>query len=168
MAFPVAIIVALGCENLYSFINNKNYRQQLLLVTFTAFLLCSETVFFQNSRTPIEQWHERLRALGAQLPSPLPPDSILFIAKDVSKPGYELPEVDGMILAQDLGIPTINGYSGKFPKGHDHNPAERCISASERLEGYVNFSDPSASNTMQTEIIKNRIVKIPNIPCESP
>jgi hypothetical protein len=167
MAFPVTIIVALACENLHSLINNKNYRHQLLLVVFTAFLLCSETVFFQKSKTPIEQWHERLRTLGAELPSQLPPDSILFIAKDVSKPGYELPEVDAMILAQDLGIPTINGYSGKFPKGHEHNPVERCIPASERLEGYVNFLGPSTSNTMQIETIKNRIIKIPNISCYS-
>jgi len=166
MTFPVSIIVALACENLYSYINAKNYFQQLSLMIITALLLCSETVFFQKSRTPIEQWHERLQALEAELPRPLAPDSVLFIPKDVSKPGYELPEVDAMILSQNLGIPTINGYSGKFPKGHEHNPVERCISASERLEGYANFLGSSASNTMQIESIKNRIVKIPNISCD--
>jgi hypothetical protein len=168
MTFPVSIIVALACENLYSYINAKNYFQQPSLIVITAFLICSETVFFQKSRTPIEQWHERLRTLSIELPRPLEPDSILFIPKDVSKPGYELPEVDAMILSQNLGIPTINVYSGKFPKGHEHNPIERCISETERLEGYANFLSTSASKIIQIESIKNRIVRIPNIPCDSP
>lgn len=166
MTFPVSIIVALSCENLYSYVNAKHYVQQLSLIIITALLICSETVFFQKSRTPIKQWHERLEALEAELPSPLAPDSVLFIPKDVSNPGYELPEVDAMILSQNLGIPTVNGYSGKFPKGHDHNPTERCISTSERLGGYTNFLGSSTSNTMQIESIKNRIIKIPNIPCD--
>jgi hypothetical protein len=168
MTFPVAIIVAVGCEYLYSFVNSKNYSQQLLLVILTALLLCSETVFFQHSKTPIKLWRERIKGLNNELPNPLPANSILFIAKDASKPGYELPEVDAMILSQDLGIPTINGYSGKFPKGHEHNPIERCIPALERLGGYLEFIGKPKSNTIELESLKNRIIQIPNIACGSP
>jgi len=81
----------------------------------------------------------------------------------VSKPGYELPEVDAMVLAQDRGIPTINGYSGKFPPGNEHNPIERCIPAIERLEAYAKFSEIPAEVTKN--LIMNKIIQIPNISC---
>lgn len=168
MAFPASIIVALGCEYLNTLFKNKSLLKEMSLILFIALLLGGETIFFQKNRTPFELWRERIQLLSGDLPNPLPANSILFVAKDASKPGYELPEVDAMVLSQDLGIPTINGYSGKFPKGHEHNPVERCIPSSERLEGYANFLGSSASNTMQIESIKNRIVKIPNISCDSP
>ena len=163
MTFPVSIMVAVACEKLYDSIQPKNHHKKLALVIGAAILLSSETVFFQSSRTPNEAWAQRLQKLESDLPNPLPANSVLFVVKDESKPGYELPEVDAMVLAQDRGIPTINGYSGKFPPGNEHNPIERCIPAIERLEAYAKFSEIPAEVTKN--LIMNKIIQIPNISC---
>ena len=68
-----------------------------------------------------------------------------------------------MILAQDIGIPTVNGYSGKFPPGNHHNPIERCISAQERLESYAKFKGTTSEHEI-AQIMK-QIVIIPTISC---
>jgi len=164
MIFPVSIMVAFACEKLYysAFFNSDSKRITLMIVV--GVILCSETVFFQNSKTPNEAWGQRIKTLEQGLATPLDKTSVLFVAKDETKPGYELPEVDAMIFAQDKGIPTVNGYSGKFPPGNEHNPIERCISAQERLEGYAKFTEMIRESTIA--MIMRQIVKTPNIPCD--
>ena len=165
MIFPISIMVAFACEKLYySTLFNSNPKKIALIIS-TVFALCSETIFFQNSKTPNEAWSQRIKMLQNELPSPLNENSILFVAKDETKSGYELPEVDAMIFAQDKGIATINGYSGKFPPGNEHNPIERCISAQERLDGYAKFTGAASESTMTA--LMQRIIKTPNISCSS-
>jgi hypothetical protein len=165
MIFPTSIMVAIACEKL---INSQAFSagpKKTALIIGTAILLCSETLFFQNSKTPIEAWSLRNQILGNGLETPLKKDSILFVVKDEKKPGYELPEVDAMIFAQDRGIPTINGYSGKFPPGNDHNNIERCISAQERLSSYAKFTGAESDSTIVP--LMKKIITTPNISCSS-
>lgn len=165
MIFPVSIMVAIACEKLYCSPVFSINSQKIILVIGTAILICSESVFFQNSKTPIEAWSQRNLILENGLETPLKKDSVLFVVKDEKKPGYELPEVDAMIFAQDRGISTINGYSGKFPPGNDHNPIERCISAQERLASYAKFTGAESDSTI-TSLMK-KIIATPNISCGS-
>jgi hypothetical protein len=120
-------------------------------------------VFFQNSKTANEAWTQRIEILEKGLTARLDASSILFVAKDETKPGYELPEVDAMIFAQDKGVPTVNGYSGKFPPGNEHNPVERCISAQERVESYAKFAGEAKEPTIAT--LMQRIINTPNTSC---
>ena len=165
MIFPVSIMVAFTCEKLFynTFFNSDS--KKIALIISTAIILCSETVFFKNSKTPNEVWAQRIETLEKELTVPLDASSILFVAKDETKPGYELPEVDAMIFAQDKRIPTVNGYSGKFPPGNEHNPVERCISAQERLESYLRFTGETNEPTIAS--LMQRIAKVPNISCSS-
>ncbi|MBU3604167.1 hypothetical protein ICE89_06705 [Polynucleobacter sp. AP-Kaivos-20-H2] len=163
MVFPVSIMVAIACEKLYYSETFNTDAKKTCLIIGTAILLCSETVLFQNSRTPIEAWSQRIHILENGLEAPLNRDHILFVVKDEAKLGYELPEVDAMVFAQDRGIPTINGYSGKFPPGNDHNPIERCISAQERLSSYAKFTKVESNSTIVT--LMKKIITTPNISC---
>jgi len=165
MMFPASIMVTIACEKLYYSPALSNSPKKIILIIGTAILLCSETMFFQNSRTPIEAWSQRNRILEDGLKTPFKTDSILFVAKDERKPGYELPEVDAMVFAQDKGISTINGYSGKFPPGNDHNPIERCISAQERLSSYAKFTRLESDSTIAP--LMKKIITTPNISCDS-
>jgi len=165
MIFPVSIMVAIACEKLYLRQAISTGPKKTALIIGTAILLCSETLFFQNSKTPIEAWSQRNQILGNGLETPLKKDSILFVVKDEKNPGYELPEVDAMIFAQDRGIPTINGYSGKFPPGNDHKPIERCISAQERLSSYAKFTGAESDSTIVP--LTKKIITTPNISCGS-
>ena len=163
MIFPASIMVAIACEKLYYSETFNTNAKKIGLIIGTAILLCSETALFQNSRTPIEAWSQRIHILENGLEAPLNKGHILFVAKDEAKPGYELPEVDAMVFAQDRGIPTINGYSGKFPPGNDHNPIERCISAQERLGSYAKFTKVESDSTIAT--LMKKIITTPNISC---
>ena len=165
MIFPVSIMVAIACEKLYYSPYFNTSSKKITLIVSTAILLCSETIFFKNSKTPNEAWGHRITILEQGLLTPLNENSILFVAKDEAKPGYELPEVDSMIFAQDKGIPTVNGYSGKFPPGNEHNPTERCISAEERIESYAKFTGAASEPTIAP--LMQRIIKTPSIFCGS-
>lgn len=163
MIFPVSIIVAIACEKLYYSAYFDASKKKIMLISSVAILLCIETIFFQNSKTSNKAWAQRIENLMYYLPHDIDKNKILFVPKDETKPGYELPEVDAMILAQDIGIPTVNGYSGKFPPGNHHNPIERCISAQERLEGYAKFKGTMSKHEI-AQIMK-QIVIIPTISC---
>jgi len=85
MIFPTSIMVAIACEKL---INSQAFSagpKKTALIIGTAILLCSETLFFQNSKTPIEAWSLRNQILGNGLETPLKKDSILFVVKDEKK-----------------------------------------------------------------------------------
>jgi hypothetical protein len=163
MIFPISILVAIACEKLYYSNFFNGHHKKIGLIFCCVFLISSETIFFQNSKTSNNAWAQRIQKLEPSLPTKLNQDAILFVAKDEAIPGYELPEVDAMVLAQDRGLPTINGYSGKFPPGNDHNPIERCISAKERLRSYAAFTGLAEEPTIM--VLMSKIIKIPNISC---
>jgi hypothetical protein len=163
MIFPVSIMVAIACEKLYYGATFNSSTKRFSLIIGAAILLCSETLFFHNSKTPIRAWSERIQNLEDDIKTPLNEHAILFVAKDEAAPGYELPEVDAMVLAQDKGIPTINGYSGRFPPGNIHNPIERCISAQERLSSFAKFTGAESDSTIAP--LMKKIITTPNISC---
>jgi len=95
------------------------------------------------------------------LPKSVPAGSVLFVDNSGKETWY-FAEVDAMVLAQDLGIPTINGYSGNFPPGHDHQSPNSCIPYMARVQDYGKFHQlPEASvNELMT-----RVIQIPPSSC---
>ena len=43
-----------------------------------------------------------------------------------------------MLVAQDLGWPTLNGYSGNFPPGYGF--ADSCRQLPQRIKNYMDFT----------------------------
>jgi hypothetical protein len=128
MMLPVGILVAIGAEQLYRRADQASPIGKAILGITLMALLGTEVVAYKTYNTPIEQWISRENALRSKLPTPLPADPILYVTKG-AKP-FSLPELDGMILAQNLGIPTLNGYSGNTPPGYlpplpHHTPLDR-------------------------------------------
>jgi len=83
----------------------------------------------------------------------------LFINHHGSGPWY-VTEVDAMVIAQDMGISTINGYSGKFPPGHHHTTLSSCIPYMSRLNAYGKFN--SLSEVQTNSFAKNVIEIMPS------
>ena len=69
-------------------------------------------------------------------------------------------EVDAMVLAQDLGLPTINGYSGNFPPGHYHLKLDSCVPYISRLKAYGRAH--SLSDEEMNNYAKNIIELLPS------
>ena len=151
----VAILVALACETLISSLNKKHYFWRLACIAIVATLLSLEVIFFQHVKTPNAIWIERLNRLSVLLPKPVAAGSILFVDNSGNETWY-FAEVDAMVLAQDLGIPTINGYSGKLPPGHDQQSPNSCIPYLARVQDYGKFHHlPEASmNELMTHVIQ--------------
>lgn len=159
LGLPVAIIVALASDSLLSRIQQTSYLKQLFVGILIAILLGIEVIFFINYNTPYTTWAKRKSDLTAFLPSTILPNSILFINHHGSDPWY-MTEVDAMVIAQDLGIPTINGYSGNFPPGHYHTTLSSCIPYTSRLNAYGKFNPLSEEQT--NSFTKNIIEIMPS------
>jgi hypothetical protein len=115
MLLPVALLVAVSTESL---VDRLPSLRPLLILSIIA-LLTVELWSRTPVSTPIAQWQERLHVLMPDSNSIAGGKSaILFVRSKPSEPLWvTFGEVDGMVLAQDLGIPTVNGYSGNFPPG---------------------------------------------------
>jgi hypothetical protein len=160
MLLPIAILVAVGIENLFLKISPSNIFQRVILAIFIIVLLSGEVLFYKPNNTPILDWHNRQKELHGYLPTTLPSGAVLFVTQNSNEPFY-LSELDGMILAQDLNLPTLNGYSGNEPPGYRlPNP---CISYVVRLLGYAEFRNIPAS--FVDEMSKN-VIQISPEPCQ--
>jgi hypothetical protein len=159
MMLPVALLVALGSENL---LRRASQHPGLKYVAAFAlvFILSVEVATCQPNNTPISKWIARQTALRKALPAELPADPILFVYKKDSEPFF-LSELDSMILAQDMGIPTLNGYSGYFPPGYIM--AHPCLPKVIRLYGYsIHRRIPMSA----MDLIAGRVVTIVSSPCD--
>jgi hypothetical protein len=159
MLLPVAILVAVGVENLFLKFSPISIFHRVILGVFIIVLLSGEILFFRKSMTSIVTVHNRQKELYANLPATLSKSAILMVTQKNNEPFY-LSEIDGMILAQDLGLPTLNGYSGNTPPGYSSpNP---CVSPIYRLYGYAAFRNIPA--IFADDISKN-VIQINSEPC---
>lgn len=117
MLMPISILVAIGTEYVFKLTNNKSRLHLLAFFLLIISLLSVEVIAYQPYKTPISTWVSRQEILKAMLPSSLNKNSILFVTTKEAEP-YLFAELDGMVLAQDLGISTLNGYSGNNPPGY--------------------------------------------------
>lgn len=122
MLFPAAVISAEGVCLLQGRIANAWCRRAILFLLSAGLLL--EISHFHFNTLSITGMHERIARLRSFLPASISKNGILFVEKDPQEGDY-LSEVDAMILAQELGLPTWNGYSGNEPPGHGDG---RCYS----------------------------------------
>ncbi len=140
MLLPMGILAAIGFEWVLS---RQTLRRLGWPVGFALIvLLTAETVYYQPYSTPIHVWLDRQAQFKALVPADPSKDAILFVT---SKPGdgpESVVELDAMILAQDMGLPTLNGYSGNFPPGFmDPYP---CVSFENRINSYFNVHPHSS------------------------
>lgn len=158
MLLPLGILAAIAMEYAITFRSNPTIRAITVFVFLL--LLVSETVFYRPYSTQITKWHARQAQLQEILPKSLNKDDVLFVS---GKPGdYQdgVIELDAMILAQDLGIATLNGYSGNFPKGHiDPYP---CISYQDRIASFFDMNKNTAYNERE---IDRRVKQISLFQC---
>lgn len=135
MLLPVALLSAIGIETIAK--RFSNWRPQISLVIVA--LLTIELLSFKSMHVPITQWRERLSALtpGSQISTSAPPSILYALDTAPEQWRHIYREIDAMVLAQDLGIPTVNGYSGNLPA--DFGSADSCMIAARRLTNAVAF-----------------------------
>lgn len=131
MLLPISVLVAIGMDYLCA-----KYRNGYVLII--AIIVFSPELFaYRSYSVPISQWVER-RDIVRHLYSSNAPSSVNDIVFVTGKNDAQffLTELDGMILAQDLNLPTLNGYSGNTPPGHiTPNPCKNLGDRLDQLSG---------------------------------
>lgn len=137
MMWPLAVFLAFAVDGLL-FQAQKRPVLFALVGILIAGLLLESASFIYRQRYSTRHARQRLEDIRAQLPVDLPDDPILFLA-DKPDESEVVSEVDAMLLAQDLGWPTLNGYSGNNPPGY--SPAQSYIELPRRVLNYMKFVD---------------------------
>jgi hypothetical protein len=160
MTFPVSILVAVGTEQLACVTKTTPLQYKVGILIALLIGLGAEVFAYKPDCYAIIAWTERQDALRAILPRKIPADAILFVHTRESEPFF-LAELDGMILAQDLGVATLNGYSGNVPPGYtDPSP---CNSHINRLNAYALHRKLPESAMAETA---RRVINISPTSCE--
>ncbi len=134
--WPLAVFLAFTIDGL---LEDSRKRPALLALAglMIAGLFLEPFAFTYWQRYSTRHARERVAEIRAKLPTDLPQDPILFLA-DKPDESEVVSEVDAMLLAQELGWPTLNGYSGNHPPGYQ--PAHSCIELPRRILNYMEFS----------------------------
>lgn len=134
MALPIAVLVALGVDSL-----RDTSPPLRTLGAALALLMISESVATNTIHFDIAEAKAHTAAMAAKLPSPLPQKAVLF-NPNRSDSAFFVSELDGVILAQEVNRPTLNGYSGNSPPGYDARGDDfPCLQAIMRLDAAKAF-----------------------------
>ena len=158
LLLPLAILAAIGIDSVVNSRLRRAFKWSWMVILLL--LLMLETVYYRPYTTQISVWRARQLSLRSLLPASVSQDSILFAT---GKPGdYQdgIVELDAMILAQDMHLPTLNGYSGNFPKGHlDPYP---CVSYKNRINSFFEMNPRSV---LDPEVIARRVQQLASYWC---
>jgi hypothetical protein len=83
----------------------------------------------------------RLNIIMNTILTSVPQDPILVLSSDGKQ--YPESEIDAMLVAQELGWPVFNGYSGNFPPGYNDNILNMCRVIPDRIISYMKFANIS-------------------------
>jgi hypothetical protein len=148
MLIPMCILVAIAAQYVHHLLSlsspHRSIRHQIVILSLLV-LICIEAIFCVIPTKTIASWQERIHTLRTLLPDPtkpLPADAVLFTTQKLNEWDY-LTGIDTMILAQDLGVATLNGFSGQSPPGRAYKEPDRCYSQADRLGAYARFRNAS-------------------------
>jgi hypothetical protein len=132
LMWPQAIFAA---WSLNAIIQNERYKTnwRLALAFILLVLLLAESIFYTHLTYKKAESVARIEQLTQQVPANLPKKPVLSVAYTGNIPDY-VHELDVMLMAQQLGYPTMNGYSGNFPPGY--NLPENCYQIVTQLKSY--------------------------------
>lgn len=136
MAMPAAVLVAVGVDAA----RGRGFFWELLIGAL-ALVMVAESASTRTVNFGIVQAREGTLALQRQLPDPWPINGMLFVAisNDTERPS-SYTELDGMELAQAVGRPTLNGYSGNVAPGYAAAAANPpCTQGARRLRAAAAF-----------------------------
>jgi len=154
LMWPLALFIAFVLDSLIRFSNQGSRLIKIPVLLFVSLLFC-ETIFYQHITYDKVEAQARLANIRAQIPETVPDEPILFLAAKPTDPLWII-ETDAMLLAQNLGWPTINGYSGNNPPGYQ--PPYNCSLAEKRIADYIEFAHPP-EESVHSDFIR-RIVPI--------
>jgi hypothetical protein len=129
----------------------------IALILWTVF----ESANIVKSRVSENDWISRIAVLKRRVLEKIPVQEISNKILVLIQSGQERKkwdaferELDAMLLAQELGIPTMNGYSGNIPKGwSSDNLAENIDSYLSRADAFLGVHRLEQSGVVMNNIL---------------
>jgi hypothetical protein len=160
MLFPVALLLAGAVDAILTARSPRTAAIARLAPLAVLLVVESGAITFERSTE--SAWRERLELAAAALPATLPNEPILLLAP---RPNEEKTarELDGMLLAQERGWSTLNGYSGNAPFAH--RETGECRDAAADLSGALDVLRLPGEDRLQS--LARRVVRIGYPECDS-
>ena len=134
--WPLALFATWAMDGFLQRFADRHRWMQGFAYMVAVLMVCESALFSHTTYVKAaEQAH--LEALRKQIPAKVPANPILYFAWNLQSP-YWTKEIDAMLVAQELGWPTLNGYSGNAPKGYWY--ADTCRQLPEDIMNYMNFA----------------------------
>ena len=153
-AFPLSVMMALSVEYLVAQQAACRKWKSFAVMVLIMVALIAEPVFYKNINASIDSWQQRRDRVLTLAQGKLQPDSILYVI-DSDAAEAIFTEIDGMVVAQDLGLGTLNGDSSNFPIGFI--PSVSCDGMNVKLGKMV---DKKFISTDTANGIRDRIVMV--------
>ncbi|HTX78328.1 MAG TPA: hypothetical protein VMC62_01600 [Longilinea sp.] len=150
LMWPIALFISIEADALLRIPSRSVIFTTIVLLLLA--LMAAESIFYNHTTFSKADAQARIQTLKEQLPTTFPEDPVLYVW-DANDTGPSYSEVDAMLLSQDLGWPTVNGYSGNAPNGS--GLVDNCNDISTRIKGYMNFAkitDPSFYNDLLSRV----------------
>lgn len=133
MMWPIALFISITTDALLR-TPRKTYTIPFILL-FLGFLV-GESVLYNHDSISKAEADLRLQKVREQIPTVLPKEPVLFVYNPKGYPG-DLTNLDAMLVAQELGWPVINGYSGNSP--YNNIAINECDQVAEKIGYYLDF-----------------------------
>ena len=154
LLWPMALFIANVITSIPKNRNKRTLRFQTAIIIFIMLMLF-ESASFQLSVFTKTEAQERLLTLRSKIPESIQENPVLFVSTREGEPWYKT-EIDAMLLSQEMGWPTMNGYSGNFPPGY--KLSENCALVNDRVQSYIDYAQIKDKNYFNEMI--HRIVPI--------
>jgi hypothetical protein len=158
--WPLSLFIAWVIDGLMQRSNQQRSWMQIAVYLVVG-LLVVESVFYDHTTYLKADGQARLDKLIQQIPAIVPGNPILFVAENPQEPHWAK-DIDAMLLSQELGWSTLNGYSGNYPPGYWRSNS--CEQLPARIKSYMKFVGIS-SESFYLEMMK-RIVPIGFTNCD--
>jgi hypothetical protein len=163
LVFPAAIVIAAG---IHLMARSRHPRLAAVILFFPIAMVAAEIVRIEKSsfeiagaETRVETVIKSARERSAGVEKP-----ILFVNQEGEK-GYKL-HLDAMLAAQQLGWPTVNGYSGAGVPGSDDQPT--CATPVRQFEAYQRWSKAhNLGPVIDLQSFRDRLVVVGSPDCRS-
>ncbi len=136
LLWPVSIFSAWTIEAILP--GREDPKWSIALVCSMTVLLMAESMLYQHVTYNKADSEARLLKLRQQIPRSLPDQPVLFVAANTGEPS-KYAEVDAMVLAQQLGWSTVNGYTSNAPGGYQS--ATSCDKLPKRIFQFMKLTD---------------------------
>lgn len=163
LMWPISVFITSVLTSMLEIPSSNKTKNAPAFAYLLISLLLIETLAFNHSHISKVVAQSRLTEIKNMLPVELPQEPILVLGTDNRKT-WQLDALDAMLVAQDLGWSTLNGYSGNFPNGY--SPPSTCQDISELIYAYMRFE--GITNQQFYFKTAKRIVPIGFIDCELP